>query len=271
MAGETPVADAAPIAEPPAVAAAAPVAAASPAPVEPAIASAPVVESAPAAQASEVPAAATADAPKTEATPAPIAEKPASLLAEAKPDIADAPAAEPVAEGQIPQFEPFVLPEGVALDENGIGAFTNILGEFEAGTKAEHRLVQDMGQRMMDLFIQQKQADREAQANLWTETRKTWQGEVKSDPIYGRNRHETFMRDAALVRDKFGSDRFKEMLNLTGAGDHPGMMDFMHNVTKYLDRHGLLREGKPVPAPTQKAVPAKQGPRGRYTASSSVQ
>lgn len=266
MAGETPVADVAPVAP-----AAAPVAAApSPAPVAEAPVVAPVAESIPAVVPAVEPVVPATEPVKAEAAPvaAPAAEKPASMLAEAKPDLADAPAAAPIAEGQLPQFEPFSLPEGVALDEKGIGAFTNILGEFESGTKAEHRLVQDMGQRMMDLFVQQKQADRTAQATLWTDTRKGWQDEIKSDPIYGRNRHETFMRDAALIRDKFGSPRFKEMLDLTGAGDHPGMMDFVHNIAKALDRHGLLREGKPVPAPTQKAIPAKSGPRSRYTASS---
>lgn len=212
-----------------------------------------------------------ADAVPPEAKPtesAPV-EKPASLLAEAGKETAEAaPIVDPAAPVPVPTFEAFTLPEGVTVSEDGLKGVTDLLGEFESTTKADHRVVQELGQKFVDMYVQQKAADAQVQADNWVNTRKAWQEEVKSDPIYGRNRHETFLRDAALVRDKFGSERFKQMIDLTGAGDHPGMMDFVHNIAKFMDKNGLLREGKPVPAPTQKAIPQKTGPRARYTATS---
>jgi hypothetical protein len=58
------------------------------------------------------------------------------------------------------------------------------------------------------------------------------------------------------------------MIEYTGAGDHPGMIEFCNNVARYLDKHGLLREGTPVPAPTNKTTASKSGPRARYAGSS---
>lgn len=213
------------------------------------------------------------DAPPTvPATEVKPEEKPASLLGDAADkDAKPAAPVDPNAPAVLPTYEAFVLPEGVSVSENGLKGVTDLLGQFELDVKANpadaHRLVQDVGQKFVDMYIAQKSADAQAQADNWVNTRKAWQDEVKTDPVYGRNRHETFMRDAARVRDMFGSDRFRSMIDMTGAGDHPGMMDFVHNVAKFLDRHGLLREGKPVPAPTQKAIPQKTGPRARYTAS----
>jgi len=244
--------------------------ASSPAPVETSAVAAPsdasAAEVAPAAEVAK-------EAPKPEP----------SLLSEAGKEVpkvdGETPAEAPPAKTpavELPTYEAFALPEGVEIkDAAQMKAFTDILGEFELQAKIPHELAQEMGQKFMDLYVsaaQKMQAEAaQAQTQVWNDTRKAWVDEIKNDPLIGRNRFETSLADAVLVRDMFATEKTTEMMNYTGAGDHPGMMQFMCNVAKYLHKHGLLREGTPVVAPAAKAAnpTGKGGQRNRYSASAS--
>jgi hypothetical protein len=192
-----------------------------------------------------------------------------SLLAEAtedgkKPEEVKTEVEAAPVEVALPAFEDFAVPENIKLAEKEVGQFKTMLAQLELDTKADHRLVQEFGQKAVDMYIQERKKDVELQMKAWTDTRKDWVKQIREDPVLGRNRFETNLRDAARVRDMFATDRFKEMIEYTGAGDHPGMMDFVHNIAKFLEKNGLLREGKPVAAPPSRGAPAKGGPRSRY-------
>ena len=212
-----------------------------------------------------------AEAPK-ELKPEEPAKPAPSLLAEAgkEPEkLGEKPPEKPVEVSipTLPTFEPYSLPEGVKLGEKEVGEFNAVLGEFETQTKVDHRLTQELGQKLATMYVGEMQRMQKMQRENWEKTNADWVAEIKKDPVLGRNRFDTVMRDAARVRDLFATDRFKQMIDYTGAGNHPGMMDFCYNVAKFLDRHGLLREGTPVPAPSSKA-PTKGGSRSRYNGNS---
>jgi len=193
-------------------------------------------------------------------------EKPADAAAEEVP--ADAPAVE------LPTYDAFTLPEGLEIkDPEQMKAFTNILGEFELQGKIPHELMQEMGQKLTDLWadVSKKMQSEAAQAqyDVWSATRAGFVEEIKADPILGRNRFETSLRDAVLVRDMFATEKTRQMMDFTGAGDHIGMMQLFCNVAKSLRKHGLLEEGTPVQSPPQKGLSpnGNGGPRNRYNAS----
>jgi hypothetical protein len=254
-----------------------------PAPAVEAPVAAPAVESAPAAPSvTAEPVSAPEAAPVPEAKPveakpaAPTIEKPApSLLGEAGKEAEAAKLegdakpvdAAPAEEKPLPTFEAFVLPEGIQLGEKEVGEFTKDLAEFTNQAGIDQRLVQELGQKMVDRYVAEQVKAQQAQMENWNNTRKGWVDEIKADPVLGRNRLDTVLKDAAKVRDMFATDRFRDAIEYTGMGDHPGMLDFIHNVAKFLDRHGLLGEGKPVPMPPSKGSGGKQGPRARYNAS----
>jgi hypothetical protein len=270
----------APAAPAPGAPAAAPAPEPAPAPA-PAETAAPAAPAAPAAEAPASPEAAPAPAEKAAAdAPEKPAAKPeekpaASLLSDAgkeppkEGEGAEKPAAEkpPAEAAPLPTFEPFKLPDGVTLDEKRVGEFTAILGELERDTGVDHRLVAEFGQKAVDLFIAETRRQQQAQMDAFANLRRDWVKTVKEHPVLGRNRHETVMRDVALIRDRFATDvpAFKHLCDLTGAGDHPATIDLLYNVARFLDRHGLLREGTPVPAPKPAALPQPRTSRSRYT------
>ncbi len=259
----------------------------------------PTVEAGPAASSSPVTA-----APTVEAVPAaPVEAPPASpepakaepfkpglattLLAEATAKTAEAPPAAP-AEAKpdaapeaptAPTYEKFTLPENVTLDDAKLGAFTGLLGEYEAQiakTPAEaHAATQTLGQKLVDLYIAEKQAEAqralEAQWSVWQNTNNDWVKQVKSDPEIGGNRFDTTMKQVGAMFDRYGAENgadretaFRDALKVTGAANHPDIIRFVNWMTKFTNERA-----RPVPAITpRQSIPQSRAAR-RYAASQS--
>lgn len=108
------------------------------------------------------------------------------------------------------------------------------------------------------------------QHDVFNETKSTWRKEVMSDEQIGGNGHETAMGVVARMRDRFVSQHPRdsagweadqkaliEALDLTGAGDHPAILRFIHNV-------GVAFDEPPPPPPSLGGKPPQQptGPKG---------
>lgn len=102
-----------------------------------------------------------------EQSPAPIAstvlgdafknaaeEKPAEAADTAPSEITEGQSDEPAPP---PSYEQWSIPEGVTLDESQLGEFTNMLGEFESLSKADHAEVQKFGQNLVNYHITEMQ------------------------------------------------------------------------------------------------------------------
>lgn len=204
----------------------------------------------------ETPAATPAAEAPVEAAAAPE-EKPAEAAAEAKPAEAAAAADDKPAEAAPVELEPITypewkLPEGVAPDKGKLGQFTEVL--------AQHRVSPEVGQALLDQhtaamqsFVNEYAEKYNADAHrIFGETRANWANQVKADPEVGGARFDTAMgvvarvRDAAVSGAKPGSAQydadvkaFNEFLAVTGAGDHPAFIKFVHRMGKYMDEPGL--------------------------------
>jgi hypothetical protein len=135
------------------------------------------------------------------------------------------------------------LPEGVQPDAKTMGQYTELLGK--------HKLPQEAGQELMDLYVSRRQADIEAlaqhQHEVFSNTRKEWVQRYQDDPEIGRNRADTTIQNALWAIGEFGGNEaqvkeLREMLSYTGAGDHPALIRFANNVAQ------KMRE-RPAPAP----------------------
>lgn len=228
-------------------------------------------EAAPAAPVVEAPPAPSpaAETPVAEAT----TPKAGSLLGDAGKE---APAAEAVAPEQpaadakpLPTYEPFKLPDGVQFDDERVGEFNGVLGEFEnriAGDPAQaHTIMQEMGQRMVDLYVREITELRERSARLqhehWERTRQDWASQFREDADLGRNQQQTTLARCGAMLDRYGSVMGKEreqavrdVLTMTGAGDHPEIIRLLHWASTF-----AVEQPRPVAAP----VPIKPIPMTR--------
>lgn len=204
-----------------------------------------------------------AAAPPEEAKPADLA--PTDKPADAKPVEEPKTDAEPAAVEEVPPvdaepaaalepidyFEKLSIPETLKLDDAMKGDVVKALDAFRADPVAGAQGLIDLHNRTMTDFAEHMGRE---QHRVWNETRQGWVKEVMADPVLGGAGFQTAMGKVAQARDVFVSahkpgtpayeaDRasFDQMLSITGVGDHPAMLRFLHNAQRY------VREAAPPP------------------------
>lgn len=208
-----------------------------------------------------------------EVAPAPVAEPVVAPVADAAP--VAAPVAEPVAEVEAPSatsllsdaqpepapeppltYEGLKWPGDVAPEGEAFKPYAEVFGK--------HKVSQEAVQEIIELYAGQQQRQVEALRSQYDEVRAGWVDQFKNDPEIGKNRSDTTLMRAAEIRDRFGGTKaqvqeLKDVLGMTGAGDHPAVIRLLNNVAK------ALGEGRPATPVQAKAPPGqKNGALSRY-------
>lgn len=195
--------------------------------------------------------------------PAKVEEAKAEEVKAEEPKAEEAKAEEP-AEVKPPEplpppvYEKFAVPDGVKFDGEKLEAFTGILGEYENRIVTDpvqaHAAMQEMGQKMVDLYAAEvkDQVERSArlQRDVWDRTIESWRGEFREDPELGGNRAETSLSRMAGLLEMYGQSggpdrlgKLRDVLTFTGAGDHPEVLRFVNWAASK-----LVETSKPVAA-----------------------
>lgn len=180
----------------------------------------------------------TPDAPKVETSP--------PVEGEAKPEVA-AEAPKPDA----PKYE-FKMPDGVTAEAPIMSAYENILGKYSMTPEAGQELLDFHATQIKDTVarvVQQQQDD-------YAKTRQGW---VKDFEKQSGNRRDTVLNDAKWAVTQFGGDKKQvaelwDVLNMTGAGDHPATIRAFANVAKAMRERSAPQHGAPVTTPADPAT-----------------
>jgi hypothetical protein len=236
-------------------------AAASPSPAaEPVVA--PAADSAPAAPV-------VAETPKAD-EPAKSAE--AAPVVEAKPDAPkteDAPKVDGEAkpEGEVeppkveaPKYE-FKMPEGVVAEAPIMSAYSNILTKYNMTPEAGQELLDFHGEQIKATAARIEQGQQDA----FAETRRGW---VKDFEKQAGNRRDTMLNDAKWAAGQFAGDKKQaaelwNVLNFTGAGDHPAVIRTFSNIAKALRERSAPQHGNPSNSAPSDPVTRRYGPAKR--------
>lgn len=179
-------------------------------------------------------------------------KKPQETVAEEKPEgeakTEEAASEEtPLEEVALPEYEPFVLPEGIELEPEKLGEFTKTLAEFENKTKASHEEVQALGQSLVDRHIAELQRYTESLTHAWNKQKNDWKDSFLKDPEFA-NRTDTVVNSAldaiaVYAGDNKQQDEFRGLMETTGIGNHPAMIRLLSNIML------AKAEPKPLAAP----------------------
>ena len=126
-------------------------------------------------------------------------------------------------------YASFTVPDGMALDDGLVKAFTPLAREMG--------LDQEKAQKLVTLYAEQTaakvKAAEEAQLTAVKEQRSQWVAEFKKSPTW----HEdaTFARRAV---EQIGDDATKGLLMGSWLGDHPVMLGFLAKVGRALAEDG---------------------------------
>lgn len=142
--------------------------------------------------------------------------------------------------------------EGLRFPE-GMKAGDKTLSEFQAFAQ-EHNLSREQAQKALDYAGPRIKAAVEGQHRLWHEQQKTWTTRARG--IFGQNAEHALevarsvyqLSDKnPLVTSQAQAAKLREVLNLTGAGNHPEVVRLFFRLGKYLE--------------------TRQGPQGKFLGS----
>ena len=128
-------------------------------------------------------------------------------------------------------YEDFTIPDGFEMN-------TALLDDAKPIFK-EAGLSQEVAQKFIDLQSTYVQKEMDAQQEAWKKTMDDWSAEAKADKEYGGNAFNTSLATAKEAINAFGDDSFKQMLEITGVGNHPSMIRFLFNIGKLTKEHGI--------------------------------
>lgn len=198
------------------------------------------------AEATETPAEPPAESPAEADETKPADEPKEPEAAEAKPE--GEVETEPTAEPEPLAYEPPTLPEGVELDAERMAAFDAAIGKVQVPPETRQQLV--------DMFLEERQAweehARQEQHRLFADTRRQWRDQVLGDEELGGAAHQTAIASCLRMIDQFVPEKdraaFDQMLNITGAGDHPAMLKLLHSIARKFDAPGtVMQPNNPPP------------------------
>lgn len=145
----------------------------------------------------------------------------------------------------VPEKYDFKLPEGITAD-------AAMLTEFE-GVAKELKLGQEGAQKLVDIYTKAMDGAVKANAAAYDKVVTGWLDAAKADKEFGGAAFDANIGLARKAIDKFGGPGFINMLNETGAGNHPEVIRLLVKVGKTISEDGINPGGSPS-GTTEKTV-----------------
>lgn len=145
---------------------------------------------------------------------------------------AEPKAEEATAKVEAPESYEFVMPEGVEIDEQAAGEFSEIAKEL--------KLPQDQAQKLVDLYAKRVQG----QLETHKATVESWATAVKADKEIGGDKLPESLSTARKAVETFGTPELKNLLNTTGLGNHPEFVKLMYRAGKAISEDRFVIGGE---------------------------
>lgn len=147
----------------------------------------------------------------------------------------------------VPEKYEFAMPDGIKLDDSAAEEFSAIAKEY--------KLTQDQAQKVAEVgakMVQRQQEAHQAQVQSWIEA-------VQTDKEIGGDKLNENLSVARKTIETFGTPELKDILNMTGLGNHPEVVKMMFKIGKQISEDGFVRGATSKPGsedPAKKLFPS---------------
>jgi hypothetical protein len=124
------------------------------------------------------------------------------------------------AEPAVPESYELKMPEGVQLDSVAADEFSAVAKELKLDQTAAQKLA-DVGAKM---------AQRQAENHV--KLVETWVEQVKADKDIGGDKLDENLGVARKALEQFGTPELRDVLNMTGFGNHPEVIKAFYKIGK---------------------------------------
>jgi len=184
-----------------------------------------------------------ADDPAPAAEPAAPADGDGPAAGTADGGVAD-PEAAPV---EAAAYEGLTPPEGFeALDTDAIAAATPLMRAFGVADDKAQDFINQAAPVITGMIERATTAAAAAQAEQQAALRTEWANTVKADPELGGAHFDKTVAMSAIALDKFFDQETRDMLNVTGLGNFPGVVKGFAKMGAHF-AEGEIVTGEPAP------------------------
>lgn len=190
------------------------------------------------------PAATTPQTSTTTETDTTTTESPKSILSGDGKSLANQ-AQEGKTSGAPESYSAFSVPEGFTLDESVVN---------EIGPKFKSmNLNQAQAQELVDFYIAHTKEAANAPFDLWRQTQEQWVKEVRNDPVLGPRIPQVTQSISRMIDTVAGGNTkiaqdFRQAMDFTGAGNHPGFIRMFYEISKLITEGAHVSGKGPSPA-----------------------
>lgn len=133
------------------------------------------------------------------------------------------------AKSQVPEKYEFTAPEGVTLNEQSLGVFSETAKELGLTQEQAQTLVEKMAPT---IAAQSVEAVRQARAE--------WKEAQANDKEFGGEQLAANLGVARKAMEAFGTPEFTKLLNQSGLGDHPEVIRVFYRAGKAISEDGFV-------------------------------
>jgi len=133
-------------------------------------------------------------------------------------------------------YAEFSIPEGINLEEQRLGDFTTLARELG--------LTQEKAQKLVDMASNLVTDNSKSNLEAWDKVRENWVKDIKEDSDFGGDKFKETIERAKRTLTKFGSEDFKNFLDVTGYGDNPHLIRLLAKIDKATAEDSFV-EGTP--------------------------
>ncbi len=133
------------------------------------------------------------------------------------------------------KYEPFKFADGKSLSDEQLADVT--------AQAAALGLTQEQAQKLADSELKRAEGVQAQQEAVIADLREQWAQAARDDKEFGGEKFEENLATARTALDAFGSDTLKNLLAVSGMGNHPEFIRFCHNVGKSIQADGVVTGG----------------------------
>lgn len=145
------------------------------------------------------------------------------------------------------------LADGFTIDDAAAKEFTEIMNDAALTPQAR-------AQKLVDLQTKLAAEGAESATKAWDTLQDDWKAKTMADPDVGGTKNAKVMTDIGALIDSTGklfsasaSTEFRQVMDLTGAGNHPIVVKYLNYFASKLNEGGPVK-GDPVPVSEQSAA-----------------
>jgi hypothetical protein len=130
-------------------------------------------------------------------------------------------------------YESFTLPDGMEMTKEENTQANEVFKDLN--------LSQKQAQKLIDFEVKRGSEKDARIQSAWDQVNEGWVTDSKSDSEFGGTALNESLAIAKIARDAYGNDKFTEMLEVTGVGNHPEMIRFLIKAGKPLKDDKILQ------------------------------